>query len=267
MRNVRMTILVMVAVMIFGRICCATVYDFMPDTDGMMLNSCGFSFYLDGEYVDSGSLSQFAINPQLQFDVDATGMTTTLLQVHSQSNQPIQKQFTATKYGGLGEDDLTILFTGYLSSSSFGTEIHYGPMPINPSNLSFDENFETTKNTTAQAHYRGFWEINGQQFDFDYEFNPQLQFDPNGLGVWIDGQYDDAGYPGQLGLTIDFESGVDSEYEIKIFGTYVDGVLLEVFYRNSYYNYADGTWQGTLVPEPATLLLLGLGVVLLRKKR
>ena len=239
-------------------------------TGGEVWHTVYFEAYINGEKIRFAppgdqlfhGITDWGTTAVVEWDIDATAMTATFLSLHSKQVQPVSNTgLIHYKEEGFGGLDLEIPFTLYLQDSSFDTITSYGPFTIDP-DLFVDTGGEWHTAQTGVMKYKGAIFLLGQQFAFDLTA-PIEEVRP---GRYI--QFDDSFWPEQLDATGQFYRGYTIGLTNKIVDVYVEGIRFEIYNQQVNIFSPPRTWQGQLIPEPATICLLGLGsLVLLRKRR
>jgi len=244
MGNKSLTILVMVVtVLVLSHVSYGELYNF---TGGQTTHLIYFDYYIDGVN-NSWEFTTDQYNGSMQIDIDDTAMTATYTQLYSQANNLEETHVMIKEQLG---PDVEIPVTCHLSSSFFDMQNSY-LMPIN-------QDLEVSGRGVSiaeSADYTGYLEIDEQQYNFDFT----SQF----IYAHISDQFDDSGYPTYLNLS-SHKTFLTDNINYRLVQTSIGGHSLEIYAHGGFE--VSGDWQGEIVPEPSTLFLLSLGVIILKRK-
>lgn len=259
----------------FGALYEFTGFDDYAYTGSYILNynSLSISHYIDGVQAGSSSISTGRLNSKILWDIDPIGMNASWkkIQMDSVENQIFTKE-TSVYYeyneGGFGGEThkIDIPYKINVMKTNFNLSFDSEQFPIN-SDLSFQYPGELIENKRGTISFEGALDILDESVSFNLNENVEITY------LYAEsGYFDDSLYPNNLGLFFNDTFSSDrfiaiTSFDYKIFETTVDGHLVELYISGGSSHLNSYEFDGTLVPEPATLALLGLGCLLLRHKK
>jgi hypothetical protein len=214
-----------------------------------------------------GSLRGVPYNPlqtTMLWNVDPAGMTTTLQNVTFSNNSTVSNQGQLS-YSEPGFGGQTVYFPFAISANGvvFSDSTGYGPYSINPVGLGFDMP-GTNTNQSSLSLNGGQMDILGQQISI-----PNLNLGclvSQGWNVDEPSFFTDSGYPQQLQLNnfaLEWSNISPVTIQVNANGYTATLSLTAAVFLNA----DGGSYQGNLVPEPCSIILLGLGSLLTCRRR
>lgn len=263
-RNVAIGVLLTITMLLPKPSYC-DIYEF---TGGASKNVFTLKAFIDGDEVlvdgavgNNQSMHGFrweSTDSCLRMDVDVVGLKALFTEVHSIQSGVVSGT-GVIKQGGFG--GLEIPFTIYMSDSYFHSSKSRGWYEIDPFNLDFNLDELAYDQGDGVMNFTGYVDMIEQDFNFDVTTSAETFHGHCTVSL------DDSGYPDTLNLSI---SGPNLDWytygSTKLVETSVEGHLVELYAHYTGTGLAGTNWDGEYIPEPTTLLLLGLGALVLGSK-